>query len=88
LVSIYRRAADWRTFDGENAHVGFVTVADLPYMRLAAAARDANLSVLRELHASRAAMRVVSGQFALIELVIVAGFGGPSSAPSRQICCA
>ena len=38
--------------------------------------------------ASRAAMRVVSGQFALIELVIVAGFGGPSSAPSRQICCA
>jgi hypothetical protein len=39
-----------RTLDGENGHVGFVTVADLPYMDLAAAARDANLSVLRELH--------------------------------------
>ena len=39
-----------RTLDGENAHVGFVTVADLPYVDLAAAARDANLSVLRELH--------------------------------------
>jgi hypothetical protein len=38
-----------RTLDGENAHVGFVTVADLPYAGLAAAARDANLSVLREL---------------------------------------
>jgi len=39
-----------RTLDGENGQVGFVTVADLPYMDLAAAARDANLSVLRELH--------------------------------------
>jgi len=39
-----------RTLDGENAHVGFVTVADLPYVDLVAAARDANLSVLRELH--------------------------------------
>jgi hypothetical protein len=38
-----------RTLDGENAHVGFVTVADLPYVDLVAAARDANLSVLREL---------------------------------------
>jgi hypothetical protein len=38
-----------RTLDGENAHIGFVTVADLPYVDLAAAARDANLSVLREL---------------------------------------
>jgi hypothetical protein len=38
-----------RTLDGENAHVGFVTVADLPYAGLVAAARDANLSVLREL---------------------------------------
>jgi len=38
-----------RTLDGENAHVGFVTVADLPYTGLVAAARDANLSVLREL---------------------------------------
>ena len=46
-----------RTLDGENAHVGFVTVADLPYAGLAAAARDANLSVLRELQliAGRAA---------------------------------
>ena len=38
-----------RTLDGENAHVGFVTVADLPYAGLVAAAREANLSVLREL---------------------------------------
>ena len=37
------------TLDGENAHVGFVTVADLPYMDVVAAARDANLSVLHEL---------------------------------------
>jgi hypothetical protein len=39
-----------RTLDGENAHIGFVTVADLPYVDLVAAARDANLSVLRNLH--------------------------------------
>ena len=39
-----------RTLDGENAHVGFVTVADLPYVDLVATARDANLSVLRNLH--------------------------------------
>jgi agarase len=38
-----------RTLDGENAHVGFVTVADLPYTEFVAAAREANLSVLREL---------------------------------------
>jgi len=38
-----------RTLDGENAHVGFVTVADLPYAEFVAAAREANLSVLREL---------------------------------------
>ena len=38
-----------RTLDGENAHVGFVTVADLPYEEFVAAARGANLSVLREL---------------------------------------
>ena len=50
-----------RTLDGENAHVGFVTVADLPYMRLAAAARDANLSVLRELH--RIASRDAGGEW-------------------------
>jgi hypothetical protein len=28
-----------RTLDGENAHVGFVTVADLPYTELVATAR-------------------------------------------------
>jgi hypothetical protein len=39
-----------RTLDGENAHIGFVTVADLPYRDLAAAARDANLAVLDQLH--------------------------------------
>jgi Beta-galactosidase len=39
-----------RTLDGENAHIGFVTVADLPYQDLAAAARDANLAVLDQLH--------------------------------------
>ena len=38
-----------RTLDGENAHVGFVSVADLPYTEFAAAAREANLSVLRVL---------------------------------------
>ncbi len=38
-----------RTLDGENAHIGFVTVADLPYEELVASARDANLAVLREL---------------------------------------
>ena len=39
-----------RTLDGENAHVGFVSVADLPYVDLATTAHDTNLSVLRELH--------------------------------------
>jgi len=38
-----------RTLDGENAHVGFVTVADLPYAEFVSAAREPNLSVLREL---------------------------------------
>jgi hypothetical protein len=38
-----------RTFDGENAHIGFVTVADLPYEDLVAAARDANAEVLHHL---------------------------------------
>jgi hypothetical protein len=38
-----------RTLDGENAHVGFITVTDLPYVDLAAAARDANLAVLEGL---------------------------------------
>jgi len=38
-----------RTLDGENGHVGFVSVADLPYPELVAAARDANEGVLRAL---------------------------------------
>jgi len=38
-----------RTLDGENAHIGFVTVADLPYRDLVVAARDANLAVLDQL---------------------------------------
>jgi hypothetical protein len=38
-----------RTLDGENAHIGFVTVADLPYKDLVAAARDVNALVLRAL---------------------------------------
>ena len=41
-----------RTLDGENGHIGFVTVADLPYDGLAAAAREANLAVLRKLQES------------------------------------
>jgi hypothetical protein len=35
--------------DGENGHIGFVTVADLPYQDLAAAAHEANLAVLEQL---------------------------------------
>ena len=38
-----------RTLDGENAHIGFVTVADLPYQGLVDAARTANLAILRDL---------------------------------------
>ena len=38
-----------RTLDGENGHVGFVSVADLPYDGLAAAARDVNHAVFDEL---------------------------------------
>jgi len=38
-----------RTLDGENAHIGFVTVADVPYRGLVTAARDANLAVLSDL---------------------------------------
>jgi hypothetical protein len=64
---VHRAGAHWfqyidepltgRTLDGENAHIGFVTVADLPYVELVAAARGANLWVLRKLHriASRGA---------------------------------
>jgi hypothetical protein len=46
-----------RTLDGENGHVGFVTVADLPYKGLVAAAREANQAVLRALERSFAASR-------------------------------
>lgn len=38
-----------RTLDGENAHIGFVTVADVPYTELVAAARAANLAILHDL---------------------------------------
>jgi hypothetical protein len=38
-----------RTLDGENAHVGFVTVADVPYEGLVDAARTANLAILQDL---------------------------------------
>jgi hypothetical protein len=38
-----------RTLDRENAHIGFVTVADVPYTELVAAARTANLAILHDL---------------------------------------
>jgi len=38
-----------RTLDGENGHVGFISVADIPYQDLVTAAREANLEVLRRL---------------------------------------
>jgi hypothetical protein len=38
-----------RTLDGENGHVGFVSVADVPYRGLVAAARTANEAVLARL---------------------------------------
>ena len=38
-----------RTLDGENGHVGFVSVADVPYLGLAEAARAANLELLQAL---------------------------------------
>lgn len=38
-----------RTLDGKNAHIGFVTVADVPYKDLVATARRANEAVLRDL---------------------------------------
>jgi hypothetical protein len=37
-----------RFLDGENGHIGFVTVADMPYRGFVSAVRDANLSVLRD----------------------------------------
>ena len=44
-----------RTLDGENGHIGFVSVADLPYQGLVTAARDANQAVLRELQGTAGA---------------------------------
>jgi hypothetical protein len=38
-----------RLLDGENGHVGFVSVADVPYPALASAARTANLNLLHSL---------------------------------------
>ena len=42
-----------RTLDGENAHIGFVTVADVAYEGLVEAARTANLAILRDLQRVR-----------------------------------
>lgn len=41
-----------RLLDGENGHVGFVSVADVPYASLVTAAREANLKLLRSIRAS------------------------------------
>jgi len=38
-----------RLLDGENGHMGFVSVADVPYAGLVSAARDANLALLKSL---------------------------------------
>jgi len=38
-----------RRLDGENGHLGFISVADIPYQDLVTAAREANLAVLRRL---------------------------------------
>lgn len=38
-----------RLLDGENGHMGFVSVADVPYAGLVSAARGANLALLRSL---------------------------------------
>jgi hypothetical protein len=38
-----------RLLDGENGHMGFVSVADIPYVGLVSAAREANLALLRSL---------------------------------------
>jgi hypothetical protein len=39
-----------RLLDGENGHMGFVSVADVPYAGLVSAAREANLALLQSLH--------------------------------------
>jgi len=38
-----------RLLDGENGHMGFVSVADVPYPGLVSAAREANLALLKSL---------------------------------------
>ena len=38
-----------RMLDGENGHMGFVSVADIPYAGLVFAAREANLALLKSL---------------------------------------
>ena len=38
-----------RLLDGENGHMGFVSVADVPYAGLVSAAREANLTLLKSL---------------------------------------
>jgi hypothetical protein len=38
-----------RLLDGENGHMGFVSVADVPYGGLVSAAREANLNLLKSL---------------------------------------
>jgi hypothetical protein len=38
-----------RLLDGENGHMGFVSVADIPYAGLVSAAREANLALLKSL---------------------------------------
>ena len=38
-----------RLLDGENGHMGFVSVADVPYAGLVSAVREANLTLLRSL---------------------------------------
>ena len=38
-----------RLLDGENGHMGFVSVADVPYAGLVSAARAANLALLKSL---------------------------------------
>ena len=38
-----------RLLDGENGHMGFVSVADVPYSGLVSAAREANLNLLKSL---------------------------------------
>jgi hypothetical protein len=39
-----------RPRDGENGHIGFVSVADVPYSDFVSAVREANLSLLRGFH--------------------------------------